>query len=50
MNEFKGGENSFEVTRNQAIDMISSFERDGKPAELTDEEKESHIDAEIKKE
>ena len=50
MNEFKGGENAFEVTINQAIEIISSFKRDDKPVELTDEEKESTIDVEIKKE
>ena len=50
MNEFKGGENVFEVTRNKAINILSSFERDDKPVELTDEEKEFPIDVEIKKE
>ena len=50
MNEFKGGENAFEVIINQAIESISSFERDNKPVVLTDEEKESTIKAEIKKE
>ena len=30
VNEFGGGENVFEVTRNHVIDIISSFERDNK--------------------
>ena len=50
MNEIKGGDNAFEVTRNQEIESILSFERDKKPVELTDEEKEYTIDVEIKKE
>ena len=39
MNEFKGGENVVEVTKNPSIDIISSFEKNNKPKELTDEEK-----------
>ena len=39
MNEFKGGENVVEVTKRQTIDIISSFEKESKPVELTDEEK-----------
>ena len=39
MNDFKGGENVVEVTKNQTIDIISSFEKENKPVELTDEEK-----------
>ena len=50
MNEFKGGENVVEVTKNQTIDIISFFQLNNKPAELTDEEKKSTIDVEIKKE
>ena len=50
MNEFKGGENIFEATKNKVTDIIQSFERNSKPVELTDEEKESPIDVEIKKE
>ena len=50
MNEFKGGENVVEVTKNHTIDIISSFESNNKPVELTDEEKKSTIDVEIKKE
>ena len=50
MNEFKGGENVVEATKNQAIDIISSFEKENKPVELTEDEKKSIIDVEIKKE
>ena len=50
VNEFKCGENVFKVTRNQVTDIVSSFERDNKPVMLTDEEKESNIDVEIKRE
>ena len=50
MNEFKGGENVVEVTQNPSIDIISFFENDNKPEELTEEEKKSTIDREIKKE
>ena len=50
MNEFKGGKNVVEVARNQAINIISSFQKNNKPVELTDEEKKSTIDVEIKKE
>ena len=49
MNEFKGGEKN-EITRNRAIDIVSSIERDSNPVELTDEEKEFHIDVKIEKE
>ena len=47
MNEFKGGKNVVEVTKNQTMDIISSFEKENKPVELTDEEKKSTIDVEI---
>ena len=50
MNEFKGGENVVGVTRNHAIDIISSFQTNNKPVELSEEEKKSTIDVEIKKE
>ena len=50
MNEFKGGKNVVEVTQNPSIDIISFFENDNKPEELTEEEKKSTIDREIKKE
>ena len=50
MNDFKGGENVVEVTKNHAIDIISSFETNNKPIKLTAEEKKSTIDVEIKKE
>ena len=50
MNEFKGGKNVVEVARNQAINIISSFQKNNKPVELTDEEKKFTIDVEIKKE
>ena len=50
MNEFKGGENVVEITKDHTIDIISSFESNNKPTELTDEEKKSTIDVEIKKE
>ena len=50
MNEFKGGENVVEVTKNYAIDIISSFETNNKTVELSEAEKKSTIDVEIKKE
>ena len=50
MNEFKGGENVVEVTKRQTTDIISSFEKENKPIELTNEEKNNTIDVEIKKE
>ena len=39
MNEFKGGENVVEVIQNPSIDVISFFENDNKPEELTEEKK-----------
>ena len=50
MNEFKGGENVVEVTKNYAVDIISSFDTNNKPVELSEAEKKSTIDVEIKKE
>ena len=39
MNELKGGENVVGVTKDQTIDIISSFQKENKPIELTTEEK-----------
>ena len=50
MNEFKGGENVVEVTKNHAIDIMSSFEKNNKPVKLSDDKKKSTIDVETKKE
>ena len=50
MNEFKGGENVVEITKRQTIDIVSSFEKESKPVQLTEEEKKDTIDVEIKKE
>ena len=50
MNEFKGCENVVEVTKNHAINIISSFDKNNKPFELSDDEKKSTIYVEIKKE
>ena len=48
MNDFKGGENVVEVTKNPSVDIVSYFEANNKPINLTKEEKESDIDVEIK--
>ena len=50
MNDFKGGENVVEITKNQDTDIISSFQTMNKPVELTEDERLSTIDVEIKKE
>ena len=50
INAFKNGDSIVEVTRNPSANTIENFKRLHKPEELTDEEKLSDIEAEIKKE
>ena len=50
MTELKGGENIVEITKEPSSDIIGDFTATYKPVELTDEEKESSIEVEIKKE
>ena len=50
MNVFKNGDCVVEVTRNPSANIIENFKKLSKPEELTDKEKESHIETEIKKE
>ena len=49
MTDLKGGENIVEVTKQTNTDIIGDFETLYKPVELTDEEKKSSIETEIKK-
>ena len=49
INEFKGGENVVEIARNPLVDIVSKFEMNNKSVKLTDDEKQSDIDVEIKK-
>ena len=49
MTELKGGENIVEITKNSNSDIIGYFQATYKPVELTDEEKKSSIETEIKK-
>ena len=46
----KKGNSVFEVTKNPSVDAVENFKRLHKPKELTDEEKWSDIETEIKKE
>ena len=50
MNVFKNGDCVVEVSRNPSANIIENFKKLSKPEELTDEEKASHIETEIKKE
>ena len=50
MNKFKGGENIVEVTKNPSVNIISAFDVNSTPKNLTKEGKESDIDVELKKE
>ena len=50
MNVFKNGDSVVEVTRNPSANIVEDFKTLHKPNKLTDEEKESHIETEIKKE
>ena len=50
MTELKGGENIVEITKEPSSDIIGDFTAMYKPVELTNEEKESSIKVEIKKE
>ena len=50
MTEFKNGEHVLEITKNPDTKIIEDFQKENKPVQLTDEEKESSIDVEIKKE
>ena len=50
MTEFKGGENVVEVTTNPDAKILQEYESMNKPTELTEDEKKSTIDVEIKKE
>ena len=49
MNEFKGGENVVEVTKDHSIDIISDFVSNNKPEELTDEEKNLLLMSKLKR-
>ena len=49
MNVFKNGDSVVEVTKNPSADIIENFKTLQKPKELTDEEKRSSIETEIKK-
>ena len=49
LNDFKGGGNIVEVTKNPSVDIMLSFKTNNKPIHLINEEKESDIDVEIKK-
>ena len=50
MNVFKNGDCVVEVTRKPSANIIENFKKLHKPEELTDEEKLSNIETEIKKE
>lgn len=50
MTEFKNGENVVEVLKDHDTKVIDDFQKGNKPEELTEEEKKSTIDVEIKKE
>ena len=50
MREFKNGENVVEITKNPSEDVVKNFETIYKPTELSDEEKKSSVNTEIKKE
>ena len=50
MKEFKNRENVIEVTKNSLEDVIKNFKADLNPIELTNKEKKSSVETEIKKE
>ena len=50
MREFKNGENVVEVTKNPSEDVVNIFEAVYRPTELSDEDKKSSVNTEIKKE
>ena len=50
MTEFKNGEAVIEVTKNHDFDVISHFQMNNKPGELSTEEKKKAVDVEIHKE
>ena len=50
MKEFNNGENVIEVLQHPDTKVVTDFQNNNKPKELTEEEKESTIDTEIKKE
>ena len=50
MKEFKNGENVIQVTKDPSENVVMNFEAYCKPKELTDEEKKSSVETEIKKE
>ena len=50
MNEFENGENMFKIIKDPTINIIKDFGINNKPDEVTEEEKKSTIDMEIKKE
>ena len=50
MKEFNNGENVIEVLQHPDTKVVTDFQNNNKPKELTEEEKESTIDTEIEKE
>ena len=50
MKEYKNGEDVISVTKDTDVDVIKEFKKEKKPEDLTDEERKSNVEVEIKKE
>ena len=50
MKELRGGEHVIEILKDPTIDIVAAYKNDNKPADLTDNEKKSDVEVEIKKE
>ena len=50
VNELTNGDAIVEVTKHPDADMIGDFEKENKPKELTNNEKQSEVDKKIRKE
>ena len=50
MKQLKGGEHVIEILKDPNIDILNTYKSVNKPADLTDEEKKSDVEVEIKKE
>ena len=49
VNELKNGDDIVEVTKHPDADIIGDFEKEDKPKELTNNEKQSEVDKKIRK-